>query len=125
MGARDGKSYIEGLKAHPREVWVAGRKVGDVTTDPVFRRPVAAMARLYDLQTDPALRSTMTYFPDDSDTAEGVSFIIPRTHEDLVQRRKAMRVWADATFGTMGRSPDFLNTVVASMADAPEVFAEC
>jgi 4-hydroxyphenylacetate 3-monooxygenase oxygenase component len=124
MGVRDGKSYVSRLKAHPRDVWVAGRKVGDVTTDPVFRRPVAAMARLYDLQTDPALRSTMTYLPDDSDQAEGVSFIIPRTHEDLVHRRKAMRVWADATFGTMGRSPDFLNTVVASMADAPEVFAE-
>jgi 4-hydroxyphenylacetate 3-monooxygenase oxygenase component len=124
MGARDGKSYIEGLKVHPREVWVAGRKVGDVTTDPVFRRPVAAMARLYDCQIDPALRSTMTYLPDDGDTPAGVSFIIPRTHADLVHRRKAMRVWAEATFGTMGRSPDFLNTVLASLADAPEFFAE-
>ena len=38
MGARDGKSYISRLKAHPREVWVAGRKVDDVTTDPAFRR---------------------------------------------------------------------------------------
>src|SRR5262249_55757847 len=40
MGARDGKSYVARLKAHPRDVWVAGRKVDDVTTDPVFRRPV-------------------------------------------------------------------------------------
>ena len=124
MGARDGKSYISRLKAHPREVWVAGRKVGDVTTDPVFRRPVAAMAQLYDCQADPALHSTMTYLPDDGDGPAGVSFIIPRTHAELVHRRKAMRVWAEATFGTMGRSPDFLNTVLASLADAPEFFAE-
>jgi aromatic ring hydroxylase len=52
MGARDGKSYISGLKAHPREVWVSGRKVTDVTADPVFRSPIAAMARLYDMQSD-------------------------------------------------------------------------
>jgi 4-hydroxyphenylacetate 3-monooxygenase oxygenase component len=124
MGARDGKSYISGLKAHPRDVWIAGRKVGDVTTDPAFRRPVAAMARLYDCQADPALHSTMTYLPDDGDAPAGVSFIIPRSHAELVHRRKAMRIWAEATFGTMGRSPDFLNTVVASLADAPEFFAD-
>src|SRR5580698_820584 len=124
MSARDGKSYISRLKAHPRDVWIAGRKVGDVTTDPAFRRPVAAMARLYDCQANPALHTTMTYLPDDSDGPAGVSFIIPRSHAELVHRRKAMRVWAEATFGTMGRSPDFLNTVLASLADAPEFFAE-
>src|ERR1700684_3216304 len=125
MGARDGKSYISGLKAHPRDVWIVGRNVRDVTTDPAFRRPVAAMARLYDCQADPALHSTMTYLPDDGDGPAGVSFIIPKTHADLVHRRKAMRIWADATFGTMGRSPDFLNTVLASFADEPGVFAAC
>jgi 4-hydroxyphenylacetate 3-monooxygenase oxygenase component len=125
MGVRDGQSYISRLKSHPRDVWIAGRKVGDVTADPILRRPVAAMAALYDCQTDPALHSTMTYLPDDGDGPAGVSFIIPRSHGDLVHRRKAMRVWADASFGTMGRSPDFLNTVLASFADAPEVFAEC
>src|SRR5579863_387349 len=124
MSARDGKSYISMLKAHPRDVWIAGRKVADVTADPAFRRPIAAMAQLYDCQSDPALHSTMTYLPDDSDGPAGVSFIIPRTHAALVHRRKAMRVWAETTFGTMGRSPDFLNTVVASLADAPEFFAE-
>src|SRR5580704_18150564 len=89
-----------------------------------FRRPVAAMAQLYDCQADPALHSTMTYLPDDGDEPAGVSFSIPRTHAELVHRRKAMRIWAEATFGTMGRSPDFLNTIVASLADAPEFFAD-
>src|ERR1700758_4929726 len=88
MGARDGKSYISGLKEHPREVWIAGRKVGDVAPDPAFRRPVAAMAQLYDCQSDPALHSTMTYLPDDGDGPAGGSFIIPRTHAELGQRRK-------------------------------------
>jgi anthranilate 3-monooxygenase (FAD) / 4-hydroxyphenylacetate 3-monooxygenase len=124
MGIRDGKSYISRLKAHPRDVWIAGRKVDDVTADPIFRRPVAAMAMLYDCQVDENLRAKMTYRADDGDEA-GLSFIIPRSHDDLVRRRGAMRIWAEATFGTMGRSPDFLNTVLASFADAPDVFAEC
>lgn len=123
MGVRDGKSYISRLKSHPRDVWIAGRRVADVTADAVFRRPIAAMAMLYDRQCDPDLRAEMTYRTDSGDEA-GLSFIIPRSHDDLVRRRGAMRVWAEATFGTMGRSPDFLNTVLASMADAPEVFAE-
>ena len=125
MSVRDGKSYVSRLKAHPRDVWIAGRKASDITADPAFRSPIAAMAMLYDMQSNPELHSTMTYLPDDSAEPAGVSFIIPRTHADLMHRRKAMRAWADATFGTMGRSPDFLNTVLVSMADEPGVFAEC
>jgi 4-hydroxyphenylacetate 3-monooxygenase oxygenase component len=123
MTVRDGKSYISRLKAQPREVWIAGRKVTDVTADEAFRRPIAAMASLYDCQAVPDLRSTMTYRDEDGGES-GLSFIIPRSQDDLVRRRKAMRVWAEATFGTMGRSPDFLNTVLMAMADEPGVFAD-
>jgi 4-hydroxyphenylacetate 3-monooxygenase oxygenase component len=124
MGARGGKEYVQGLKAHPKDVWIAGRNVRDVTGDPALRQPVAAMAMLYDCQIDTTLRPTMTYRTDEGDEA-GLTFIIPRSHDDLVRRRKAMQVWADATFGTMGRSPDFLNTALTSLADSPEFFAEC
>jgi 4-hydroxyphenylacetate 3-monooxygenase oxygenase component len=126
MGVRGGDSYVRGLRAHPKNVWIAGRKVGDVTQDPAFHRPVAAMAMLYDCQLDDELRSKMAYRPDDGgDEEAGLSFIIPRGHDDLVRRREAMRIWADATFGLMGRSPDYLNTLLAAFADAPDFFAQC
>ena len=125
MGVRGGDRYVSGLRAHPKNVWIAGRKVADVTQDPALRRPVAAMAALYDCQVDDELRAKMTYRPDDADDEAGLSFIVPRTPDDLVRRREAMRVWADATFGFMGRSPDYLNTLLASFADAPDFFAEC
>src|ERR1700726_848668 len=125
MGVRGGDDYVSGLRAHPKNVWIAGRKVADVTQDPALRRPVAAMAALYDCQIDDELRQKMTYRPDDADEEAGLSFIVPRTPDDLVRRREAMRVWADATFGFMGRSPDYLNTLLASFADAPDFFAEC
>jgi 4-hydroxyphenylacetate 3-monooxygenase oxygenase component len=123
MGVRGGNSYLSGLKAHPKDAWISGRKVQDVTSDPAFRRPVATMAKLYDYQVEEASRAKMTYRAEDGEEA-GLSFIIPRSHDDLVRRREAMRVWADATFGLMGRSPDYLNTVLAAFADAPDFFAE-
>jgi 4-hydroxyphenylacetate 3-monooxygenase oxygenase component len=124
MGARGGDSYISGLRAHPKEVWVSGRKVSDVTRDPVFRRPVAAMAMIYDCQEQPDLRARMVYRPETNGEEVGLSFIIPRSRLELEQRRETMRIWGEATFGLMGRSPDYLNTLLAAMADAPEYFAE-
>jgi aromatic ring hydroxylase len=46
MALRNGQEFIEGLRRNPREVWVAGRRVEEITTDPVFRRPIAGIARL-------------------------------------------------------------------------------
>jgi len=34
MGARTGRQYIEGLRDQPREVWLGGERVKDVTTHP-------------------------------------------------------------------------------------------
>src|SRR5262245_3607966 len=87
MAPRNGQAFIEGLRRSPRDVWVAGRRVGDVTTDPVFRRPVQSIAQLYDLQTQP-------------------------DHREVI----------DATFGMVGRSPDYLNTVLMTWAEGADFF---
>ena len=42
------------------------------------------------------------------------AFLNPRNGEDLKARRELFEVWAKATFGLMGRTPDFLGTVVNS-----------
>ena len=64
MAVRSGKEFIDGLRRAPREVWAAGRKVTDVTADPMFARPVHSIAELYDLQVSPAHRETMTVSED-------------------------------------------------------------
>jgi 4-hydroxyphenylacetate 3-monooxygenase oxygenase component len=124
MAVRNGTEYIAGLKRHPREVWIAGRRVDDVTADPVFRRPIESIAMLYDLQTAPEWRETMTYRAADSGELVGASFLIPRCREDLEKRRAAMKVWAEATFGMVGRSPDYLNAVLVAFVEAPNFFAQ-
>ena len=34
MPARTGEAYIKGLQEHPREVWIDGERVEDVTMHP-------------------------------------------------------------------------------------------
>lgn len=90
MAPRSGSEFVEGLRRNPREVWVEGRRVDDVTADPVFRRPVQAIARLYDLQVSPEHRAAMTYTDEDTGELAGASFLMPRNAAELVKRRLAM-----------------------------------
>ena len=90
----------------------------------MFRRPIQSIAELYDLQTSPEHRELMTYACEDSGERAGSSFLIPRSRDDLVQRRQSMKVWADATFGMVGRSPDYLNTVLMTFAEGADFFGQ-
>ena len=60
MAVRSGQEFIDGLRRAPREVWAAGRRISDVTTDPMFARPVRSIAELYDLQVSAEHRDAMT-----------------------------------------------------------------
>lgn len=123
MAVRNGAEFIEGLRRAPREVWAAGRHITDVTSDPMFARPVRALAMLYDLQCSPEHRDAMTYRDADGETC-GLSFLMPKSRDDLVRRRQAMKVWAEASFGLLGRSPDFLNTVLMAWAEHADWFGQ-
>ena len=124
MPARTGQEYINGLKEHPREVWIDGERVEDVTTHPALRNGVKSVAALYDMQHDPELREEMTYASPTTGDPVGLSFMIPHTVEDLERRRNMMTRWAWASCGMMGRSPDFLNVIFAAWAGASDFFAQ-
>jgi 4-hydroxyphenylacetate 3-monooxygenase oxygenase component len=122
MAPRNGQEFVEGLRRAPREVWIAGRRVDEITADPVFQRPIRSIAQLYDLQTRPEHSEVMTC--EEGDERFGTSFMIPRTSADLVKRRESMKVWADASFGMVGRSPDYLNTVLMTWAEGADFFGQ-
>src|SRR5439155_743117 len=67
---------------------------------------IRSIAGLYDLAVAPENRTVMTFPSPATGAPVNMSFLMPRTPEDLVARRRAHRLWADATFGMMGRSPD-------------------
>jgi 4-hydroxyphenylacetate 3-monooxygenase len=123
MPARTGAQYIKGLQAQERDVWLRGERVKDVTTHPGLANGVRTIAALYDLQHDPQLRDEMTYVSPTTGDRVGLSFIIPRTPQELEQRRTMMLHWARATCGMVGRSPDFMNVTFAAWAAAADYFA--
>jgi 4-hydroxyphenylacetate 3-monooxygenase len=124
MPARTGKQYLTGLREQPREVWFRGERVKDVTTHPGLARGAQAIASLYDQQSAAKYRAEMTYTSPKSGDPLGLSFIIPRTREDLEARRVMMLNWARTTCGMMGRSPDFMNVHFAAWAGAADYFGQ-
>ncbi|HVQ77487.1 MAG TPA: 4-hydroxyphenylacetate 3-monooxygenase, oxygenase component [Candidatus Binatia bacterium] len=123
MPARTGQDYIKGLQEQEREVWLAGERIEDVTMHPGLRNGMQSIAALYDMQHDGARRDAMTYPSPSSGEPVGLSFIIPRTREELERRSVMMLHWARTTCGMMGRSPDFMNVTIAAWAGAAGYFA--
>jgi 4-hydroxyphenylacetate 3-monooxygenase len=123
MPARSGQQYLEGLRARQPEIWLDGERVADATAHPGLSGGARAIAALYDMQTAPATREKMTYRSPTTGDPVGLSFIVPRTREELVARREMMLAWARASCGMMGRSPDFMNVTFAAWGAAADYFA--
>ena len=120
MGARSGNNYLSALRKLKAEVWIGGARVEDPTTHPALVNCARSIASLYDMQIEHP--EAMTYRVDDGDRA-GLSFIQPRSAEDVRRRSAMFRRWAEFSGGMIGRSPDYLNASIAAMAVAREFFA--
>src|SRR5919109_4815112 len=115
MGARRGSEYLK--------VWLDGERIADVTRDPRLGRGVRSIADLYDLQLDPCRVENMTYVSPTSGERVGLSHIQPHSVDDLVRRRNMIKTWSEWSAGMLGRSPDFLNTMVMGCAANAHYFA--
>lgn len=122
MGARTGQQVIDRLRQYPRTIYYQGELVEDLTTHPAFRRGVRSLAGLYDLQHTHL--DDMTYPSPTSGEPVGLSFMTPRTRDDLPRIRAMLKRWADYSGGMMGRSPDFLNRSLMAYANAADYMAE-
>ena len=121
MPIRTGRAVLEALK-DDRQIFIDGERVRDVTADPRFAGAARSLAELYDMQHDPALHDRMTFRSPSSGEKVGLSFIEPRSVEDLIRRRDMVKIWMDATCGMFGRSPDFLNVMLTGLAAAAPAF---
>lgn len=122
MGIRTGAEYRERLR-DARTVYVNGERVKDVTTYPPFRRTIDTIAALYDLQHDPANRPILTYTSPTTANPVSLSFLLTRSADDVNRRIRAEEFRAEATFGLMGRMPDFMNALVTDAAFAAPFLA--
>lgn len=123
MPARTGAEYLAGLE-DGREIWFEGSRVGDVVAHPILGRMARTLAGLYDLQRDPAHQTELTCESPSSGDPVGLSFLQPRSIEDLERRRRAFKIWADYSGGILGRTPDYLNAILAGCASSSWNFAK-
>jgi 4-hydroxyphenylacetate 3-monooxygenase len=103
----NGAEFLDSLRG-PREIWIYGERVKDVTEHPAFRNPARMMARLYDALHDPQFKSVLTC---PTDTGSGGFthryFRAPTSAAHLVAGRDAIAAWARLSYGWIGRTPDY------------------
>ena len=124
MAARTGKQVLKRFREDPPNLWINGERVTDPTTHPSTRNAVNSLAALYDMQHSPELVEKMTVTSPTSGDLVGRSFVIPKSKEDLCRRSEMHKVWADASLGHMGRTPDYMNVNVMAAGTAGEYFAQ-
>ncbi|HYC65782.1 MAG TPA: 4-hydroxyphenylacetate 3-hydroxylase N-terminal domain-containing protein, partial [Reyranellaceae bacterium] len=120
MPARTGEQFLKGLRG-PRDVWVDGERVSDVTDHPKLTGAAHALAEVYDLQH----REAATCLAPDPETGEpiGLSHIPPTSREALARRHKALRAVAEYSVGLMGRTPDYMNVTYAGFAQSRDAWS--
>ena len=123
MAVRSGREFLEGLR-DGREVWLEGERVEDVTAHPKLRRMARTLAGVYDLQHDAETRDAMAFESPSSGDPISLSYMIPRSVDDLVRRRGALETTARSSFGMLGRTPDYMNIILTAMRQMADCYGE-
>ncbi|WP_413377814.1 4-hydroxyphenylacetate 3-hydroxylase family protein [Alkalihalobacillus sp. 1P02AB] len=103
-------SYIERVKK-PRNVWLNGELVDDLSEHPDFKGTVQTIVTLLEKQTNPQTKEILTYQTETGEAAH-LSFLVPKDSEDLALKRKAYQYWADETFGVMSRLSEYTRSLI-------------
>jgi 4-hydroxyphenylacetate 3-monooxygenase len=120
---KDGAQHRQSLR-DGRDVFINGTRVEDVTTHRAFRNSAQTVASLYNFQAAPQNIELMTYASPATGARVNRSWQLPTNYGELVERRKALEVWAGLHFGFMGRSPDHVASCVAAMVMGIELFEQ-
>jgi 4-hydroxyphenylacetate 3-monooxygenase oxygenase component len=122
QGAMTGARYLASLR-DGREVWLDGEKVGDVAAHPAFAGIVHELARIYDLQHTEPYRDQMTFISPWSGRRCSLSWLLPRTPEDLRKKRRNSEIWNEQCWGQLGRGPDILAPYIITLYDLREALS--
>lgn len=117
MTARTGYQYRAGL-ADGREVWLGDERI-DVATHPAMTRSVDGMAGYFDFQHKYA-EDTLIEAP--TGGLMNVSHLLPKSVEDIETRHVAFDRLARYSMGMLGRTPDYVNVVLAGHVARKDIF---
>ncbi|MHA0855332.1 4-hydroxyphenylacetate 3-monooxygenase, oxygenase component [Paenibacillus sp. CMAA1364] len=125
MGMKNGSQYMNQIdRAHP-EVWLQGDKISSKLSDhKAFRGLMRTQASLYDMQHEQPYINRMSYRSPTTGNRVGLSYLQPRSKQDLARRRVMMSLWGERHHGMMGRSPDYMNTALMAFQSCAKLLAE-
>ena len=118
---KTGAEHLASLR-DGRTVYIDGELVSDVTTHRAFRNSVASAASLYDFQAAPENLELMTFAPEGGNRRINRAWELPRSHAEMVGRRRALTAWAECSYGFMGRSPDHLASALVCQRMGLDIF---
>lgn len=95
-----------------RKVITDGGPTSEITAHPYFSGVVDAIETYFRLQTT---APTLHMVTDGSKRKIPISLSIPRTKADLQRKRLSYKDIADASFGMLRRTPDYMNAVIMSI----------
>src|ERR1700761_7291977 len=116
---KNGAQHIQSVR-DGRSVHLNGKLIHDVSEHPAYRNAVASAGALYDYQSMPDNLERMTF---DIGNGRRVNrcWQLPRSYDELVQRREALVEWAELSCGFLGRSPDHVASSMSGMMMGIEV----
>src|SRR5258708_34371484 len=100
---KNGAQHIQSVR-DGRSVYLNGKLIHDVSEHPAYRNAVASAGALYDYQSSPDNLERMT-FDIGGGRRVNRAWQLPRSYNELVERRKALVESAEGSCGFFGRSP--------------------
>lgn len=122
LGAMTGARFIESLK-DDREVWLDGQRVPDVTEHSALAGIAHELARIYDLQYSQEYGDQMTFISPATGNRCSLSWLLPRSADDLKKKRRNSEIWNEQSWGQLGRSPDILAPHIITLYNAREALS--
>jgi len=118
---RTGAQYRESIR-DGRQVYIAGERVADVATHPMFKPLVDIQAHIYDMQHAAATRHVMSYEQDGEINAIGNK--LPFTQADWWDKRRATDTLLEEIGGVVTRVGDETVGEMWSLFDGQDVLNE-
>src|SRR5262249_42015276 len=118
---RSGADYIDALR-DGRAVFLDGLRVDDATKHPAFAEAIRRIAVSYDRARSAEAQGGTTFVDPATGLRHSAMWLTPRSSDDLAARRRVHRLWAEPSYGLMGRTPDHVACVMTAFAAWRQLF---
>jgi 4-hydroxyphenylacetate 3-monooxygenase len=121
---RDGAAYLDKLRGDGRDIRIFGEKVTEPLDHAAFTNTFDSYAAMYDFQCAPENLELMTYESPDTGERVNRAWSMPRSYDELVERRAAIEAWCALHYGFMGRTPDHVASSLVGLNMGIKLFED-